>query len=101
MNPSQHIPNEPSDQKGRRVPGWGNPLLAWELLRGRLSLVGSEITEETGEAAGFKPGLTGLVQVRGGEDTDADERDRLRLYYMKHYSILLDVEILLRSIFKF
>ncbi|MDZ7372537.1 MAG: glycosyltransferase [candidate division KSB1 bacterium] len=76
------------------------PLLV-DVLLGRLSFVGREI-EEDPRADGrvrVKPGLTGLVQLYGGNQLSEDERERYHLYYLRNYSLLLDVEILLRALF--
>lgn len=45
-----------------------------------------------------KPGLTGLAQVRGRYDTSAEDKLRLDLYYVRNYSLLLDLQILLQTI---
>ena len=85
---------------GHRVSGWGYIVFAVELLRGRISLVGSEIDIDATQVSGFKPGITGLVQVQKGEIIDSGERKRLQLYYMKNYSPFLDIDILLKSLFR-
>lgn len=41
-----------------------------------------------------KPGLTGMWQVSGRSDLKYDERVRLDMYYIRNYSIWLDVQIL-------
>ena len=48
---------------------------------------------------GFKPGLTGLVQVNAGKGLTVEEKERYSLYYLKGYSPLLDVEILFKAVF--
>lgn len=74
------------------------------VVRGEMALVGPRmITAE--EAAKYgrqrmnllavKPGLTGLWQVSGRSDLTYEERVRLDMYYVKHYSIWLDLQILL------
>jgi GT2 family glycosyltransferase len=72
----------------------------WEVLRGRMSLAGTEVRPFTEGMTGygFKPGVTGIVQIRSGESLSDSEKERMTLYYLKNYSILLDVEILLRSL---
>ncbi len=45
-----------------------------------------------------KPGMTGLWQVSGRSDVSYKERVRLDMYYIRNYSIWLDLEILLRTI---
>jgi lipopolysaccharide/colanic/teichoic acid biosynthesis glycosyltransferase len=82
------------------------PLL-WNVLRGDMSLVGPR-PEEPGIAAQYtdwhrlrlavKPGLTGLMQVNGRGSLPLDERVRLELDYINHYSLWRDFNILLRSI---
>ncbi|MBK8988521.1 MAG: sugar transferase [Chloroflexi bacterium] len=43
------------------------------------------------------PGLTGLWQVSGRSDTSYDERIRLDMLYIHHWSLALDLRILLRT----
>lgn len=45
-----------------------------------------------------KPGLTGLWQVSGRKELHWDERMRLDLYYVEHWSPALDVVILFRTV---
>jgi lipopolysaccharide/colanic/teichoic acid biosynthesis glycosyltransferase len=50
-----------------------------------------------------KPGITGWAQVNyryGAGTDDAVEKLRYDLYYIKNYSLVLDVEILLKTILK-
>jgi lipopolysaccharide/colanic/teichoic acid biosynthesis glycosyltransferase len=49
----------------------------------------------------IKPGLTGWAQVfysYGASEEDAMEKLRYDLYYLKNYSIILDVLIILETI---
>lgn len=46
----------------------------------------------------IRPGLTGLWQVSGRSDVPFEEMVLLDLYYIEHWSPLLDLEILLRTI---
>lgn len=88
---------------GGRLDRW--PWL-WEILRGRLTWVGREIFEEAGESGRSKeidlpPGLTGLAQVRKRKiPLSQEEKDKYYLYYVTHYSPLLDLEILFRATFR-
>jgi lipopolysaccharide/colanic/teichoic acid biosynthesis glycosyltransferase len=43
------------------------------------------------------PGITGLWQISGRSNTTYEERTRLDEYYVRHWSILLDFYILLRT----
>ncbi|MDR1774334.1 MAG: sugar transferase [Clostridioides sp.] len=45
-----------------------------------------------------KPGLTGWAQVNGGYDITPEEKLKEDIYYIKHRSFLLDVNILLRTV---
>jgi hypothetical protein len=88
---------------GRPAAGWLGILPRfWDVLRGRYSLVGMDIRpfEPGAEPLGFKPGLTGLVQVNRSKGLNPAEADRYRLYYLKNYSLLLDLEILFKAVFR-
>jgi lipopolysaccharide/colanic/teichoic acid biosynthesis glycosyltransferase len=41
-----------------------------------------------------KPGMTGLWQVSGRSDLAYEERVRIDMYYVRNYSIWLDLQIL-------
>ena len=71
-----------------------------EVLKGRISLIGTDIVpfnEETIEK-GFKPGLTGLVQINLYRELSNQEKEQYNLYYLKNYTPLLDIEILFKTI---
>ena len=46
----------------------------------------------------MKPGITGLWQVGARLDAHFDERAQLDLKYIDHWSLFLDLKILLRTI---
>ena len=49
-----------------------------------------------------RPGMTGWAQVNGFRgDTSIEERIKYDLYYMENWSLLLDVEILVMTLFAF
>ncbi|MEO0189824.1 MAG: glycosyltransferase [candidate division WOR-3 bacterium] len=78
--------------------------LYFSVLNGTLSIVGSEIVEAdaTEERPPYKPGLTGLVQVKKrekGKPLTPQERDYYNLYYLKHRSLITDIQIAIKSIF--
>jgi len=47
----------------------------------------------------MKPGLTGLWQVSGRNRLPFEEMVRLDVYYIENWSLLLDVKIILRTVF--
>ena len=77
------------------------------VLRGDMSLVGPRpaIPYEIdlyqlwhrSRFLGVKPGITGLWQVKGRSRTTFDDMVRLDLEYVKHWSLWLDVKILLHT----
>jgi exopolysaccharide biosynthesis polyprenyl glycosylphosphotransferase len=79
----------------------------FNVLRGQMSLVGPRmITLEETQKYGkwrlnlltVKPGITGLWQISGRSDVSYDQRVRLDMYYIRNYSIWLDLMILWRTI---
>jgi len=48
--------------------------------------------------ARVKPGITGLWQVSGRNDTTYEERVALDTYYVRNWSIWLDLYILARTV---
>ncbi len=77
------------------------------VLRGEMSLVGPRIiTPNEADMYGkwrmnlltVKPGLTGLWQVKGRSDLTYEERVRLDMYYIRNYSIWLDLQILMETV---
>jgi Undecaprenyl-phosphate galactose phosphotransferase WbaP len=79
----------------------------WNVVRGQMSLVGPRpiVTQEIhryGEGFALymkvKPGLTGLWQVSGRNRLSYEERVTLDLYYVRNWSIWLDVYILARTV---
>jgi exopolysaccharide biosynthesis polyprenyl glycosylphosphotransferase len=85
----------------------------WNVLKGDMSLVGPrperpEFVEELAKEIPYyeqrhlvPPGLTGWAQVRyryGASKEDAVRKLQYELYYVRHLSIMFDIEILLRTI---
>jgi exopolysaccharide biosynthesis polyprenyl glycosylphosphotransferase len=79
----------------------------FNVLAGTLSLVGprpivaTEIDKYGPAASGIlrvPPGMTGLWQVSGRSDLDYDERVRLDMEYITHWSLWLDLRILFATI---
>lgn len=73
------------------------------VLTGRLSLVGrpaySAAPSADGTAAPYlgKVGLTGLVQINYHDALTPEEIEKYNLYYAKNQSLILDMEILIKS----
>lgn len=79
----------------------------WNVLRGEMSLVGprpivAEEVEKYGARYGLyrkvRPGLTGMWQVSGRNNTSYEERVQFDEYYVRNWSVWLDVYILSRTI---
>lgn len=78
--------------------------LYYSVFTGRLSIVGSEITKFKPSEFHpiYKPGITGLVQVKTREKRKAltqQEKDYYNLYYVRNQSIVTDFQIMVKSIF--
>lgn len=76
-------------------------LLLPDVLRGKYSFVGYPVWLDTNKQYIGKKGLTGLIQLNYNEDISEGEMENLNLYYAKNQSLILDVEILLKSFFSF
>jgi Undecaprenyl-phosphate galactose phosphotransferase WbaP len=79
----------------------------WNVFIGEMSLVGPRpivdaerhhYREQIKLYEGVLPGLSGLWQVSGRSDTSYEERVRLDSYYVRNWSIWLDLCILARTI---
>lgn len=46
----------------------------------------------------FKPGITGYWQVNGRQTTNYDERVRMDMFYIDHWSIWMDIVILFKTV---
>ena len=76
------------------------------VLRGEMSLVGPRMIsppelKNYGQWAmnllTVRPGITGLWQVSGRSDISYDDRVRLDMFYIRNYSIWLDLHLLMRT----
>jgi Undecaprenyl-phosphate galactose phosphotransferase WbaP len=79
----------------------------WNVLRGEMSLVGprpiveaeiSKYAEHFDLYAKVKPGITGMWQISGRNDTSYEERVELDAFYSRNWSPFLDIFILARTI---
>jgi Undecaprenyl-phosphate galactose phosphotransferase WbaP len=78
----------------------------WNVLKGEMSLVGPRpivVGEVERYQEGFTlykrvlPGITGLWQVSGRTDVSYQERVRFDEYYVRNWSVWLDIYIILRT----
>ena len=80
-----------------------------KVLRGELSMVGPPDYFHTSSHRGSagislylgKTGLTGLVQINYRDDLTTEEIEKYNLYYAKNQSLILDIEILLKTFISF
>ena len=79
----------------------------WNVVRGDMSLVGPrpalprEVVrwnDELHERLRVRPGITGMWQVSGRSDSGFSEYQRLDLFYVDNWSIVIDLGILVRTI---
>jgi len=79
----------------------------WNILRGQMSFVGprpivaEEIARYGVSYSVYKkvtPGLTGLWQVSGRNNTSYEQRVNFDLYYVRNWSLWLDLHVLARTV---
>jgi Undecaprenyl-phosphate galactose phosphotransferase WbaP len=79
----------------------------WNVLTGDMSLVGPRpiLLEEEAKYGEYywlytmvSPGITGLWQVSGRSNTSYEERLQLVAYYVRNWSLWLDIYLLLKTI---
>lgn len=79
----------------------------WNVVRGDMSLVGprpalprevKDWDDELFERLRVRPGITGMWQVSGRSDTCFAEYQRLDLFYVDNWSILIDLGVLARTV---
>ena len=81
----------------------------WNVLVGDMSLVGprperphffelySKDIPEFSYRLSVKAGITGMAHVYGRYDTQPEERIKLDLHYMMHYSLRMDIKLLIET----
>ena len=78
----------------------------WNVLKGEMSLVGPRMIsppelEKYGDSGWIfrcvKPGLTGYWQIQGRQEVSYESRVALDLFYVKNWSLMLDLKIILRT----
>jgi undecaprenyl-phosphate galactose phosphotransferase len=79
----------------------------WNVLKGEMSLVGprpiiEEELERYGDQVGYyletRPGITGLWQISGRNDTGYEDRVALDSWYVRNWSLWYDLVILVKTI---
>ena len=79
----------------------------WNVLRGQMSLVGPRpllseylprYSARQSQRHNVRPGLTGWAQVRGRNSLTWDQKFELDLWYVEHWSIRRDLQILALTI---
>lgn len=77
------------------------------VLKGEMSLVGprperivslDNYTDEIAKRLDMVPGMTGLAQVSGNIYLSLQDRYKYDVHYVEHFSIWLDIKIILRTI---
>lgn len=77
------------------------------VLKGDMSLVGprpervaslQDYDEKIAKRLNMLPGMTGLAQVSGNIYLSLQDRYKLDVYYVRHFSLWLDIRILVRTI---
>jgi lipopolysaccharide/colanic/teichoic acid biosynthesis glycosyltransferase len=104
------VPDDPRITKpGRflRRTGLDELPQVWNVLVGEMSLVGprpdlveqaANYNERDRGRLAVEPGITGWSQVNGREEISWPERIDQDLWYIAHWSLLLDLKILLRTV---
>lgn len=106
------LPNE------KRITKYGNLLRMTSLdeipslinvLRGEMSLVGprpflpeyrDHYTKEQFRRHDMRPGITGWAQINGRNNLDWDQKFKLDVWYVDHWSLALDLKIICITILK-
>jgi Undecaprenyl-phosphate galactose phosphotransferase WbaP len=79
----------------------------WNVLKGEMSVVGprpiiEEELERYGDQVGYyletRPGITGLWQISGRNDTGYEDRVALDSWYVRNWSLWYDLVILVKTI---
>jgi len=79
----------------------------FNVLRGQMSLVGPRMItapelamyeENASKLLSVKPGITGLWQVSGRTNLSYKERVRLDMWYIDNRSVIMDLQILIRTV---
>jgi exopolysaccharide biosynthesis polyprenyl glycosylphosphotransferase len=67
------------------------------LTTGELQALERDFGETSKKRANVLPGITGLWQVSGRSDVSSEQRFALDLFYIEHWSLGMDLEIILKT----
>jgi sugar transferase EpsL len=105
----------PDEQRLTRLGRWLRSLSLdefpelWNVLRGEMSLVGprpllmqylKRYTERQARRHAVLPGITGWAQIHGRNILDWEAKFELDVWYVDHWSLWLDMKILLLTLWK-
>jgi exopolysaccharide biosynthesis polyprenyl glycosylphosphotransferase len=78
----------------------------WNVLKGEMSIIGprphepeevANYASEHRRVLAIKPGITGMGQISGRRDLSFNDEARLDTWYIEHWSLALDLYILLKT----
>lgn len=80
----------------------------FNVLKGDISLVGPRALipqelnkyEQKHKILNVKSGITGLAQISGRRDLPWEQRRKLDVYYVQHWSFALDIQILFKTVWQ-
>ncbi|MBI2068861.1 MAG: sugar transferase, partial [Candidatus Yanofskybacteria bacterium] len=81
----------------------------WNILKGDMSLIGprphqpdevERYEKHHKRVLSVKAGATGIAQVSGSSDLAFEQEVALDTYYIEHWSLWMDIKIMLKTIFK-
>ncbi len=82
----------------KSVPGLHHVILQLpSVLAGKKSIVGYSALSKKNFFRG-KPGITGLIQIQNENVLTSEEREQYELYYAKNQSLMLDLEIIVKTV---
>lgn len=77
----------------------------WNIFAGDMSFIGPrpllfiDQPEEVSQRLAVRPGISGWAQVNGGKMVTAEEKRALDLWYISHASLMLDIKIIVLTLF--
>lgn len=79
---------------------WKNRmLLFWNVVIGKLTMIGAPLANAFGQHYEYQKGLMGIIQLNSDKIQSKTDSENYELYYLQNYTIWMDIDILLKSIF--